>query len=930
MRVARWMVLAVALLVPLAGVAQPVVSEPAAELGEVAFQQALKDLGNDLRLLCVAAHPDDEDGATLAYHRFKHGIETHVLICTRGEGGQNEIGPELYEDLAVIRTKEMQDAAKIEGAQLHFLDMPEFGYSKTLEETLQVWGEEELVRRMVRKIREIRPHVIITHHGKMKDHGHHQAVGWALKKAFDLAGDPSYSDVDGSFRPAAEKEKPEELSELSNQYQSKFDDLMKAGAESGTSKEAELKVKFDELWGTLPKVMRAANEGIVTPDAPWQPLRLYIRDFTGEAAEAAVIDITEHDVELGRSYAEIAAEALRVHASQGMEMFIQRLLSPEARAYYVLEKEAAPQDIGRNPVDRYEVTRFPVESNRVPPKAVKMFGKPGWMGKRLRLDEQGAEFEFRVSAGMEQDSTHVRVASGDPRLRAAFEPEEVSDTYGPLFSGLRYNMEYHLPIEGLDGTLLIETIATAASVGFEELMRKPEGSHGEVRARQISELLLEIQRKEVVVTVSDKILVPGQEFEVKLDIHGGEPRIPGLDICAGVGGRRRTPLRAPEHEYTLPEKKHLNRVPPMHDELAPAVTGAHRLFFEDAVVPRLWFEGFRETLPSGDRYRQWDGTKYPVEYHIAPPVLPEFRDGPYLLRRGVASEVSVPVRLTNYTPGAHTQTVTFGAPEGWVVEPASVEMVFAREDEQQVITLAVRAPEGVAPGSYAITADTEKLGFTEEARVAVVDFAPPPGDPLIGIVDSYDVQFRAAMDKMGVRWEAVTEQDFSPERLDRFDVLLVDMRSYLYRPDLKANNAAALAYVERGGTMIVNYHKTFDWAAEFAPHRLVLSNNRVTREDAPVTLREPQHPVWTTPNAIGPADWEGWRQERGLYFAGEWDDAYTPLLETSDPDEVIPPGAMLIADHGEGKYLYTALVWYRQLRELNPGAVRIFANMLAL
>src|SRR5690606_8168661 len=124
--------------------------------------------------------------------------------------------------------------------------------------------------------------------------------------------------------------------------------------------------------------------------------------------------------------------------------------------------------------------------------------------------------------------------------------------------------------------------------------------------------------------------------------------------------------------------------------------------------------------------------------------------------------------------------------------------------------------------------------------------------------------------------------------------------------------------------------KTFDWAAEYAPHRLVLSNNRVTREDAPVTMREPQHPVWNTPNAIGPADWEGWRQERGLYFAGEWDEAYTPLLETSDPDEVIPPGSMLIADYGEGKYLYTALVWYRQLRELNPGAVRIFANMLAL
>ncbi len=163
----------------------------AQELGEVAFQQAMKDLGNDFRLMCVAAHPDDEDGATLAYYRTMHGAKTFAVIATRGEGGQNEIGPELYNELGVIRTREMKGAAEIEGASLHFLDLPEFGFSKTPEETYEKWDKEVALERMVRKIREIRPHVIITHHGRMKDHGHHQAIGAVLQEAFDVAADPA-------------------------------------------------------------------------------------------------------------------------------------------------------------------------------------------------------------------------------------------------------------------------------------------------------------------------------------------------------------------------------------------------------------------------------------------------------------------------------------------------------------------------------------------------------------------------------------------------------------------------------------------------------------------------------------------------------------------------------------------------------------------
>ncbi len=355
--------------------------------------------------------------------------------------------------------------------------------------------------------------------------------------------------------------------------------------------------------------------------------------------------------------------------------------------------------------------------------------------------------------------------------------------------------------------------------------------------------------------------------------------------------------------------------------------------------------------------------KYVNYIDLAPPVLPEFLDAPYLIRQSQQKSIMVPVRLTNYTPGAHSQEVRFTAPEGWVISlhgldgqdgphgqaesslvpsgptgplspssplnTLSFNAEFTQEDEQRSIELLLTAPDAVPVGSYALTAETEGLDFTPEAKVQVLEVALPEGRS-IGLIDSYDTTFRDVMSKLHLEHQRITESGITLENLNRFSTIIVDMRAYAKRPDLKANNAALLEWCKRGGTLIVNYHKTFDWSPDFAPYPISLSNNRVTREDAPVKLLVPEHPWFNTPNKITPEDWEGWRQERGLYFPQKWDDAYTPLIETTDPDEVIPPGSCLIADYGEGKYFYTSLVWYRQLRELHPGALKLFANMLAL
>src|SRR5437773_4406789 len=157
----------------------------------VALYQALLDLTNPWTVMCVAAHPDDEDGTSLIVMRRKYGAHTVSLYSTYGEGGQNAVGPELYEELGVIRARETMAAARIQGSEPYFLGLKDFGYSKSADEAFRVWGHDEALRRMVLEIRKLRPDVIITNHSVTNnDHGHHQATARLELEAFDAAADP--------------------------------------------------------------------------------------------------------------------------------------------------------------------------------------------------------------------------------------------------------------------------------------------------------------------------------------------------------------------------------------------------------------------------------------------------------------------------------------------------------------------------------------------------------------------------------------------------------------------------------------------------------------------------------------------------------------------------------------------------------------------
>jgi hypothetical protein len=149
-------------------------------------------------------------------------------------------------------------------------------------------------------------------------------------------------------------------------------------------------------------------------------------------------------------------------------------------------------------------------------------------------------------------------------------------------------------------------------------------------------------------------------------------------------------------------------------------------------------------------------------------------------------------------------------------------------------------------------------------------------------------------------------------------------------------NQKLLDYAKAGGTLIVFYHKSFEWnpdpkrnRPQLAPYKLILGDERITDENAPITFLEPQHPLLNFPNQMGQEDFANWIQERGLYYPKEWDPQFHALLQSNDPGEAPLKGGLLVADYGSGRYIYTSMVWYRELRAGVPGAYRMLANMIS-
>jgi LmbE family N-acetylglucosaminyl deacetylase len=846
-----------ALLLPIAPRALRAQDGAAEYRGATALGLALRTLGTTKRVLMVGAHPDDEDTQLLARFALVEGADVAYLSLTRGEGGQNGIGPELGAGLGLLRTEELLSARRVDGAAQFFTRAYDFGFSKSAEEAYGHWPREALLADVVRVIRTYRPDIILTvFSGTPRDgHGQHQVSALLAHEAFAAAADPARF--------------PEQLA-----------------------------------------------EGL----RPWQAAKLYM-SLRGDP-EGATVRVATGDLDplIGRSPFQLAMASRSRHRSQDMGR-------PEL------------------PGPRWGTLRrvFPAGEGTEPSV---------WTG----IDTTFAPAEPGESPAARGLAAYQRAAES---LRARYNPLQPGALAGDLAAALTTLRQARAAIPVSNGTADLVFAIDAELAQLQEALTEASG------------LVLD-------VLAGDARIVAGQPLDLTVTLWNGGAEAVRLDsvrhllpagsqvtdtlpqpaaVAPGTLLTRGYPVRVgaqpePTEAYFLraPREGDLYRWPANEPALARP--------FEPGPVGVRAFVTVRGATIAIDReaqFREVDLRQGEVRrpVMVVPTVSVLLNPHTRVLSTAAPRPIDYTVHLTSEAPRGIAGTVRLELPAGWRAEPASVPVRFAKAGEVHEVRFTVTAPTGMAPGDHPVSAVFQAEGGERFTRgVEMIDYPHVRARPLYhdarSTVRAFDVRvpqgLRVAyiegageegpgfLANLGITPELLDADDLAEGDLDRFDVIVTGSRVYEVRTDVMAHNQRLLDYVERGGTLIVQYNKYEIVEGAFTPYPITMArpHGRVTDENAPVRILDPSHPLFTTPNRITEADWAGWVQERGLYFADTWDAAYTPLLETGDPGEAPLRGGVLIARHGRGTYVYTGLAFFRQFPEGVPGAYRLFANLLAL
>ncbi len=813
---------------------QPLAAQlvPPSAGGLAELDRLLHRLAVPYRVLVIGAHPDDEDTRLLALMARGYGAEAAYLSLSRGEGGQNLIGGELGVALGLLRSQELASARELDGARQFFTRTYDFGYSRSLDETVRFWLPDSVLKDVVRVVRRFRPHVILSvWSGTPRDrHGQHQISGVAAYRAFTVAGDPA---------------------------------------------------RFPEL---------ETEEGL----EPWRPLKLYRSTRFDTAATTLTLETGELDPITGRTYHQIAMASRSQHRSQ---------------------------DMGQLQRTGPAVTRMQLVAD--------LTGR------------EGEEPESGLFGGIPPDTSWL--ASFADSLRGATTAPRLGDAVHPLAAALRRARGRQVPAGQVE--LLERALAVAAG-----LVVDGTATQSEVVPGSTFEVTLQIYNAGPHTARVDRVWVRAPSA---WQVTPVDPAPPALD--PGSEARRRFEVTVPvDAEPSQPYFLSRPVVGALYDwsETEPAVRG---LPFDP---PLLEASVSMTVLDAEVRLSR------EISRRIQDQVVGEVREP---LRVAPAIEVTLePDRLVWSSAGPVQQVFTVTLQyrgsgstagevrleaEGWEM-PRPQPFLFRGRGESQSFRFTVVRPETErARATVWAVAATESGAEFDLATVQIryphvrptayvrsaasdVEIAPIvlPQVSAVGYVRGAADRVPEALSQIGLPVEILGAGALADSDLSRFDAIVVGPRAYEIDSALVSHNDRLLEYVRDGGLLVVQYQQYQFFRGGYAPYSLEIArpHDRVTDETAPVTLLDPEHPAVTRPNLLGDSDWVGWPQERGLYFAHDWDDAYTPLLELADPG--MPPlrGGLLMASYGDGTYVYTGISFLRALPAGVPGAYRLFLNLLAL
>jgi LmbE family N-acetylglucosaminyl deacetylase len=795
--------------------------------------QSIKKLNVLGSVLYVAAHPDDENQRFISYCSNEKLYNVSYLSLTRGDGGQNLIGPELRELLGVLRTEELLMARSVDGGKQFFSRANDFGFSKNPEETLKIWDKDAVLSDVVWTIRKLQPDVIVNrffHDKKYDTHGHHTASAMLSVEAFDLAG------------------------------------------------------KADAYPSQLAYVK------------PWQPKRQFFNTswwFYGgreafdkmDKSQLFSADLGTYLPLKGKSNTEVAAEARSMHRCQGFGSIGERGES----------------------VDWFDF----IKGDR--PKTNDLFEGINTTWTRV---EGGAKIGKILEKVEKQFDANHPDASVPELIKALQGIKSLPEGYWKTVK----LAEIKQVIKSCLGLYLEASAAEPSAAPGDLVTVRVEAINRSKVPVVLSALNFTNLNKDTVFAFN---LVNNKTFKYEKKAN--------LPENATFTGPYWLQQAYSEGMYTVPDQtlRGLPETPRFLSVRWSITVDGVALEYDTDVAYKT------EEPAIGEVWRPFE---------VLPAAFVEFEQPSFLFTSN-SRDIGVRFKANRENLRGY---VSVTAPDGWKVEPSEVPVQFKNKGEEKTLYFTITTPEAPAAGKINAIVRVGNQDFS--LKMAPIKYEHIPQQsvllPATAKAACTDVVVKAknvgyymgagddvpnALRQLGCNVTLLEDKDFDLKTLKKLDAIVLGIRAYNTKEALVQHQAKLMEYTEQGGTLIVQYNNNFDLFVEkMTPFPVKLARTRVTDERSEVRFLLPDHPVLNTPNKLTSADFNNWVQERGLYFASEWDAKFAAPISCNDPGEKPADGALLIAPYGKGQYVYTSLSFFRELPAGVPGAYRLFANLLSL
>lgn len=790
------------------------IAQTSPQLNSSELLLAIKKLGITGSVLYVAAHPDDENTRLLAYFAKEKLYKTGYLALTRGDGGQNLIGNEQAEDLGLIRTQELLAARRNDGAMQFFTRANDFGFSKTPEETFNIWNKDAILADVVFIIRKFKPDVIITRFppDARAGHGHHAASSILAQEAYSAAANP--------------KMFPEQLKEVS-------------------------------VWQAK-RIL-------------WNNYNFGGNDNTSE--DQLKIDVGVYNKLLGKSYGEIAAESRSMHKSQGFGSAKQRGSSTE---YF-----------------------------------------SAWQGVLPKTDlMEGISTDWAKIKGAEKIDGLVSSAV------SSFNPQQPEKSIPQLIS--LYNSLLKLPKTDLVNNKVadLKNIILACSGTWFEAYSTSAFNAVNTAYKVKVELISQSEGVDVTIKNWDKkmALQPNKLLTVQ-------------------GEKTSSNISQP---YWLTEAHDIGRYHVAKQSLLDNPEGKPADSLNFSVNINGTVLDFQRPIV----YKYTDAVRGEVYQPLAitPPVTATINTNAFVFN--AVQPKNITIKLKAFKDNIQG-VLNLQMPKGWKISPEKVNFNFKNKDGEQSLVFAlspsVNAENGMLKAEVMIDGKKYNDGIKTISyeHIPTITYFPLADAKLvkldlkitaknIGYIVGAGDLVPDALREIGLNVTLLLENDLANSNLGVYDAIIAGVRTYNVNERMKFVQQKLMNYVKNGGVYLVQYNVNRPLLIDqIGPYPFTITRDRVTEEDAKVNFTNPQSKALNYPNKITAKDFDGWIQERGIYFANDAAKEYEKPLSMKDTTEKESDGSLLIANYGKGKFVYTGLVFFRELPAGIPGAYRLFMNLLA-